>query len=138
MDRRIRYIKAINIDDIDKQNEALEIFSNFIEPGDFNNISFIEVGDEEIAFILLDEIKTNKIVDAFRDLGILIEEKDVTDDILRGNYNKDEIEDSFLYIIDEFILKNLTVDIVLDKINEKGIESLNKIDYQILKTLDKI
>jgi hypothetical protein len=42
-------------------------------------------------------------------------------------------DDRFASMLDWFISKNLTVDLVLDKINERGSESLKKTDYEVLK-----
>jgi len=38
-------------------------------------------------------------------------------------------------MIDQFIVKNLTLNTVLDKINESGMESLGKSDYDVLKNV---
>lgn len=54
----------------------------------------------------------------------------VTDCSILGEYISDR-EDINLFISD-FLEENLTVDMVLDKINLKGIDSLSDIDKNIL------
>lgn len=49
---------------------------------------------------------------------------------IRNNFDFSE----FISIIESWIKSNLELDMVLDMINEKGIDSLRKIDYEFLKS----
>ena len=49
---------------------------------------------------------------------------------IRNNFDFSE----FISIIESWIKSNLEIDMVLDMINEKGIDSLRKIDYEFLKS----
>ena len=131
---RIRYIRAKNITDVRIQQRANQMFSDFLNRDDYNNISVKIVGDQEITFVFLDEILTNKIVETLRTLDLIIEEKDITKDVIMGRYNRKEVEDYFLEILDDFVVERLTVDMVLDKIGEFGIGSLTEVDRLVLNT----
>ncbi len=57
---------------------------------------------------------------------------DVTELAILGDLDIDK--DSMDNVVLPYLEKNLTVDIILDKINIKGIKSLTKMDKNILKT----
>ncbi len=66
--------------------------------------------------------------------GIYYKITDITSDVILGDYNtmRESIADE---IINIFLKENLTSDIVLDKINIKGIGSLSRIDLDILESI---
>jgi hypothetical protein len=90
-------------------------------------------------FLLFEETKSKQVINFFDKLGVLDQYKDVTNDIHTSkifdnkDFNSVYSSKEFKHIFDEFIYKNLSVDDILDKINERGINSLTKIDKEILK-----
>jgi hypothetical protein len=84
-------------------------------------------GEEEIL---------NDIFEVFHTLSINFVNKDITEDILKGNLPRleDKHTDAMLRIlIDDFLTENQTIDNILDKISESGIDSLNNYDKSILE-----
>lgn len=60
--------------------------------------------------------------------------KDVTNDILTYKITQEDFKNkNASFYFDLFLKKNLSVDDVLDKINEQGIDSLNDIEKNVLK-----
>ena len=43
--------------------------------------------------------------------------------------------DNFIYEVNQWLLKNLNLDSILDRINQKGIKTLRPIDKDFLKTI---
>jgi hypothetical protein len=77
----------------------------------------------------------------FENHNILVVANDVTADVLMGDFETNSKwqelfdEDSIMKFkptLDEFLRNNLTIDIVLDKIIEKGMDALTEIDLQVL------
>lgn len=66
-----------------------------------------------------------------RKYEIYFKHKDITSEVLLGEY--DFQGTTIEKYVNEFLEKNLTVDIVLDKISIKGLKSLNERDKIILK-----
>ena len=70
---------------------------------------------------------------------ILVEYSDITSMVLSGNSTNNEFSESFSTdenkeILDEYVIGNLTIDMVLDKINVSGINSINNNDLIVLET----
>lgn len=101
---------------------------------------YLVISDEDEVFLFLNKSKTNQIIDFLKSKNILDSYREISMDILMNRVRSDNFkktfakEDRFTMILDKFISENLTVDLVLDKINERGIDSLKKIDYDILKS----
>jgi hypothetical protein len=87
---------------------------------DYNGKSLLYFGSEEELKKLKDILYSVKIIDT---------EEDVTD---LFNIGKLELSDSETNFLNEFLLKNIDVNDVLDKINIYGISSLNELDKHIL------
>ena len=64
--------------------------------------------------------------------GIYYKITDITSDVILDDYYFDDSTSS--EIINTFLKENLTHDIILDKINIKGIGSLSNIDLEILES----
>ena len=61
--------------------------------------------------------------------------EDITDEVLYGQHNMEIygfFKNEMIMIFDEYIIDNITKDIVLDKINLYGVESLTENDKRIL------
>lgn len=87
--------------------------------------------DEKISVCVMNDLdlcKFNKFVDI---TGINYIIKDVTLDVVLGNFETDEL--IINTIINPFLEDNLTIDIILDKINIKGVDGLSEIDKKILE-----
>lgn len=90
----------------------------------------------ECMFLFGEEDIINQIFENFNILNINFFSKDITEDILKGNLPRleDKHTDAMLRIMmNEFLDQNQTIDNILDKISESGIESLNNYDKSILE-----
>src|SRR5690625_3886728 len=69
---------------------------------------------------------------------VLLSYKEITTDVLLGSLHTEDFkktfieDDEFTYVLEKFILDNLTVDMVLDKISEKGIDCSREIDKKVI------
>lgn len=138
---RVYYIEFIKITDEkfeeEVQEEMLNLFKSIMDPDEC--VLSVIFGDNDSIFTFLDSDKVNKILELSINLGILKTYRDISDDILKGNYIDDNFKKTFsnsvFYknVMVSYIKKNLTTDIVLDKINENGIDSLSLIDFKTLQ-----
>jgi hypothetical protein len=84
---------------------------------------------EEI--ILVDEKQFQLIVSILEDCEIKFVYKDITIDVLHSKLSFDD--DDFQEKIDDFVQNNLTLDLILDKINLYGLDSLKDFERNFLK-----
>ena len=84
---------------------------------------------EEI--ILVDEKQFQLIVSILEDCEIKFVYKDITIDVLHSKVSFDD--DYFQEKIDDFVQNNLTLDLILDKINLYGLDSLKDFERNFLK-----
>lgn len=136
----IIYFKAKNIKDEARiKSIEFEIFS-ILDEEDDKLIAVEDFGDFDVIYSFLPEYKTQKFMNILEKFGVLIESGDITEDVLMARkigkeFTKTFEDQSFREILERFIEKNLTIDLILDKINEQGIESLNEIDKKILEDI---
>ena len=129
---KIYQIKLLDKDLLD--NEVIDAFlfevALTIDSEDSNYMGFSN--DDDI-FIRLEEYKCDKIVDVLSKYFIFTIE-DVSDKALSGELKKiyPEVDKLTPKLFKNFRKENTTVDYILDKINEKGFESLDKTDLKIL------
>jgi len=128
-------IYKISTDLTDEKNEYLKsnltreeekkIFRYF-EDG---NISYDLVGEDNFitSYFLCSKEVLDYITSLFYKYEVKFEISDITNDFLIGKVNIDDKD------FQNYLLENLDIDTILDKINEFGIESLNEVDKSILK-----
>lgn len=111
----------------------------------YSQISMVEYTDEsgnECMYALLDKILIEKLDNLYRKYAIKFEVFDLTKEVIFDNYIKIKYKDSkerdvkndIIYLIKEFKSNWVTKDDILDKILEKGIESLTDSDLGILES----
>lgn len=96
---------------------------------------YVGFADNEDMFIRLLDHKLDMVCNILTNYGFVFEKKDVTIDAIRGRLQKDypEVSELTPYLFEDFRYDNTSIDDVLDKINETGMKSLDKIDNEILK-----
>lgn len=124
-------VENINSDDNDFTHPFFEEITLSLNENDANYIGF---SDNDEMFVRLDTIKMKRVVDIMKKYFV-IDIKDVSDKVISGELQKlyPEVESLTPKLFKKFRLDNETVDDVLDKINENGINSLDKVDKKILK-----
>lgn len=123
-------IEEYNIDSTDN-HPIYEELSDCLEPGDSDYLGFTK--DDDI-FVRLPDYKVNKIT-AVLCKYFEFTKTDVTDKVISGDIEKiyPEVKEVTPKLFNDFRLDNTSVDDILDKIIEGGIDSLDKIDKTILK-----
>jgi hypothetical protein len=124
-------VENINSDDNDFSHPFFEEITLSLNENDANYIGF---SDNDEMFVRLNTIKLKRVVDIMNKYFV-IEIKDVSDKVISGELQKlyPEVESLTPKLFRKFRLDNETVDDVLDKINECGLKSLDKVDRKILK-----
>lgn len=134
---RIYHMKLKNIEGEILENVGMDLIEIVgLEFG--KHIAYETFEQFEIMFTFLSEYDTQRVIKVLEKHEIMISYKDITDDVLRARMNHERSEQVFAVseyktMLNRFLMANLTVDIVLDKINEHGIESISSIDQEILK-----
>lgn len=108
------------------REEEKKIFRYF-EDG---NITYDIVGDDglvKVYFLCSDEV-LEYVVSLFYKYEVRFAIEDITGDFLIGRVSIDDKD------FQKYLLENLDIDTVLDKINELGIESLTKTDIEVLES----
>jgi len=140
-EKRVYYFKAKHIDDEELTEEiSIELANHFkrLIPEKEIDYTFASVKDDSF-YLFVSEGVAFKIRDFLLKNQALKDFKEITTDILMNRIDDDEFNDTFkdtdefIDVLETFIIENLTLDMVLEKIKEKGIDSLNEIDYQILQ-----
>lgn len=112
------------------QGEIEELYSLF------KYIEFTNNKGNQCMFLFGEKDIINNLFGSFYSLDINFTTDNITEDILKGNLPtlEDKHTNAMLrIIIDEFLQQNQTIDNILDKISESGIESLNNYDKSILE-----
>ena len=114
-------------------NGVHPFYEELTECLDETDQEYIGFTDSDDLFIRLDEYKVKKIERVFKKYFIF-NKTDVTDKVISGEIQKlyPEVEKFTPKLFENFRLDNTTVDDILDKINDKGIESLDEIDKKVL------
>lgn len=125
----VRFTKSSDIED--DNHPIYQDLSNALDKEDGKYLGFTNGED---LFIRLVYFKVQKVLDVFTKYGFEFEVTDVTSDVISGDIQKKfpEVEKLTPYMFDNFRIENTSVDDVLDKILEKGINSIDNIDKMIL------
>lgn len=119
------------------QSKLENFFVNLFDPEDFNYIIFSERKDCNIFICCFEEDKITLLEKELWANNVLIKSEDITSKTIEFNYCQ-ELQEALKNsdsddIIESFILKNLNLDIVLDKVCDFGMESLNNIEKKFLE-----
>jgi galactitol-specific phosphotransferase system IIB component len=115
----------------------LEKIFNYLDPNDLDFMASIEKEDYFKVILTFETEKQTILEEKLNQYDLLVSSEDITYSVLSFKYPEDLqdiISDNYYNkeIVDNFILNNLDIDKILDKINETGIESLNKIENRFL------
>lgn len=86
----------------------------------------------DVMYALMDELDVANMNEVSAIVGFRYELIDVTKEAINGEIEELKTYETLKELIENFLRKNLTINMVLDKINEKGIDSLNDVDREIL------
>lgn len=109
---------------IDIQREAFELMQKLVSIETENGIIYSILSDFEL-------LQVNKL---FKKTNMVYTMFDISQEVLSGRLPAEVKNNTFLAtdVILEFFKREMTVDMILDKISSDGIEALNKFDQEIL------
>jgi hypothetical protein len=87
--------------------------------------------NETVVFSTKEKVKD--YLSVIRGFGFQVVAEDATDDLFYGNLNTVEAGDDFKNMTKDYVVKNFSVDDVLDKILQRGVESISESDRLILE-----
>ena len=110
---------------------------------DFSYMATINKDDVDVWICTFEPDKISILEKKLKEFNVVVESKDITEQTLDFNYPKELewiINDNHdnKFIVERFIVRNLDLDKVLDKICDQGMESLNRLEKKFLKRLDNI
>jgi hypothetical protein len=134
-----------------KSNKIYKIeFSQFIEQedlqsplfGDLSNCldyedqKYVGFSNNDDMFLRLPDYKISLILEVLEKHNFKFQIFDITTDVINGKTQKEfpEVEQLTPFIFEHFRFENTSVDDVLDKIIESGIDSIDEIDKKILNS----
>lgn len=135
---------------LDELNEEWDRFNEFDSDIVFNldAESFFDYEKDEkyICYLIVELSEINKYICILRKYNIDFRQIDISQSILEGKYIDELINyinfentlkyDFFIDDINNWMLDNLNIDIILDKISSTGISSLSDIEKQFLKKIE--
>jgi len=132
----IHYFKLKNTDE-EPSKEFYETLVEILE-SDNSGIVVNEFTSHEVLYTFLEKEKVVRLKNLFESYDLLIDDKELTQEVLKTKFMNDEFQETFSdaeysRILEDFMFRNLTVDDVLDKISASGYESLTSLEKQILK-----
>ena len=135
--RNIIYFKIAQLEDEKIQKSILFETAEILDEEDENLMAVEDFKEFEVIYSFLPSYKSERFKNLLEKFGILIDHKDITEDILMAREKGDEFiktfkDENYRKVLERFLEKNLSVDMILDKINEQGIQSLSEIDKGIL------
>lgn len=139
MNDTIYYIKITKSKNVAVENNALRVFIKMKKSPDNGQLVFGDCTDDIDEFYMIwNEQKINEVIKGFKSTGVQMEYENLTNSILNGEYNEAFIE---TFSIDKnysqlllFMKHNLSIDNLLDKIRERGEDSLTGFEKKYLST----
>jgi hypothetical protein len=117
------------------KNKIFGYLMDIISDNNLENLAYCENENGYDMLYIFSEIeKHEQIYKLFKKHDILISYKNLTETFLyQKDLNSIFNQGDFKKVLLNFLENNLDKDTILDKINDLGIDSLNEIDYKILK-----
>jgi hypothetical protein len=127
---KIEFLKVIDFDD-EIANLFFEEISRCLDKGEEKYIGFSE--NEDI-FLRLTDYKIQMITNVLKNWNLDFKIFEVTKEVIKGEIQKlyPEVEELTPHLFENFRIENTSVNDVLDKIIESGIDSIDDIDKKIL------
>jgi len=123
---------------IDQRDSAKigRAFQEILEPHDFGYLANATDDDIDIFIACFESEKIKIIEKIFKENHVLIDSKAISEDVISFNFCKEVqliLKNKYdRDIIENFIISNLELDSILDKICDGGMESLKSIERKFL------
>lgn len=132
------YFKVDTSSDMEESIALQELGEFIYEHIEFNILFADGTKEEDEFFVFLPEYKVNELENILKKTNWKGFSKNITSDILMNRFQNDAFQQAFIEPEDKVILTNfrrlnLTKDLVLELILEKGIDQLSEIELEILR-----
>ena len=112
-------------------------FMKLLDPEDFSYMATVNRDDNDVFVCTFEADKIKILENLLFENGVLLESKDISESALSFNYCEELqliVNDNYdnKFIVERFIVRNLDLDKVLDKICDNGMESLHPIERKFL------
>lgn len=117
----------------------IDIFTDFLK-----KVRFVEfdIPPSSVSYLILNDYDILFLEKVLNEAGIESKIEDITNDVLLGreiqtelfNDRGESVSDQIKSMINDFYNNHITVDIILDKINQFGINSLSQRDKGVLES----
>lgn len=130
------------INDIIKNMSSVELESVVKLYGKISMVEYTDEGGSECMFTILDDFLVSELENIYKKYNIKFIAIDLTKEVIFDdkfktkykNYLNISVQKEILSLIEEFKINWVSKDDILDKILEKGIDSLTDIDLDILNS----
>lgn len=137
MNDTIYFVKITKSENVAIEDNALKVFIKMKRTQDNGQLVFGECTDDiDVFYMIWNNERCNEVIDSFKTTGVKMEYKNLTDSILKGEYTSAFIETfseeknyKHLFL---FLQNNLSVDALLDRITEKGENTLTFFEKKYL------
>lgn len=134
----LHFFKIKNIPEAVFENSIVPGMMRILDQNDNENIAVESFDNYEVIYTFLGQEKTEKLEKFLQNVKILLESRDITEDALKSAENGSDFvetfkDESYKKMLESFLRDYLTVDMILDKINDRGMESLTNLDREILE-----
>jgi len=125
----------------DKDKLKMEkFFNDLLDPYDYDYMATITEDDIDIFICCFDYDKMKLMEKVLNEYNILISCEDITDKIIK--FDIPDCVESIIcdhpenrWIVEDFIIQNLDLDSILDKISDYGISKLNSVEKRFLDSI---
>ncbi len=139
MNDSICYVKITKSENEAVEDNSLRVFIKMKRSQDNGILVFGDCADDVDEFYMIwNQNRINEVISNLKKTGVEIQYEDVTNDVLSGNYNRKFIETfsdrkNFSQLL-IFMKHNLSIDNLLDKVRERGVDSLTGLEKKYLST----
>lgn len=124
----------VGIDESIVLNGLVEI----LDPEDDKLVAVQDWNGQDVMFAFVSEIKAMKMLEHFKNHNVLAEHRNVTEDILMSrdksiDFEKVFEDESYKKLLNKFLKKNLTMNMILEKISEQGIATVTNLDREVME-----
>lgn len=141
---KITYIKMKDILNDEQICDLVMDCLSFMSEEDFDKIIYENIStDVEVAFMFSIDYITEQFINVLKKHEIFIEATNITDLVLMNKlqnhklfndvFSLSNLDQLAIPVLEKFLKENTDINIVLDKINLHGIDSLTEIDKSILE-----
>jgi hypothetical protein len=130
----VHYFK-LKVEVPENETVFLETLAEIVE--DESLVAVGEFKTHEVLYTFLEKEKVSQLENLFRIYDVLIDSKDLTEEVLSCSFQDPEFleifeDTTYSKLLRNFVIQNLDPNRILEKISKYGINSITKIEKKIL------